>query len=145
MLLDQALLSQCKRVATRGVDGRENGYLIELAKDGNKTTAYLTVTYPHSFKGYHMHLRRTGNFIVLRGKVKIILVEGKQKREIVLDEADPQRITVPTMTYIGIQNVGDTEAWMLNFPQPAYDPSDEGEQQEMSQEDMERLLSEPSP
>jgi dTDP-4-dehydrorhamnose 3,5-epimerase-like enzyme len=92
-----------------------------------------------------MHLRRTGNFIVLRGKVKIILVEGKQKREIVLDEADPQRITVPTMTYIGIQNVGDTEAWMLNFPQPAYDPSDEGEQQEMSQEDMERLLSEPSP
>lgn len=144
-MLNEIMVSQCKRVTTYGLDGKENGYLVELAKDGAKTTAYLTVAYPGSFKGYHMHLRRTGNFVVMRGKVKITIVRGKQKEEFVLDESNPRRITVPVMAYAGIENVGDSDAWMLNFPQPAYDPDDKGEQQEMSSEEMDRWLSETSP
>lgn len=144
MKSDEVLLSQCKRVTTCGLDGKENGYLIELVKDGDKTTAYLTVTYPGSFKGYHLHLRRVGNFVVVRGRVKIIIVEERQKKEIILDETNPQRVMIPTMVYTGIQNIGDTDAWMMNFPQPAYDPNDKGEQQEMSLEKMESWLLEAS-
>ncbi len=139
-MLSDVLLSDCKRVTTYALDGKVNGYLVELAKQGEKTTAYLTVTSPGSFKGYHMHLRRTGNFVVLRGKVKIILVDGGQKKEFILEELNHQRITIPVGVYTGIQNIGETEAWMLNFPQPAYDPNDKGEQQEMSQAEVDQLL-----
>ena len=141
-MLNEILVGQCKHVITYGSDGKENGYLVELAKDGDKTTAYLTVTRPGAFKGYHLHLRRTGNFVVLRGKVKVTIVKEGEKKEIILEEANPQRITIPTMAYAGIQNIGDVDAWMMNFPQPAYDPSDKGEQQDMSPEEMERWLSE---
>ncbi|MEO6077610.1 MAG: WxcM-like domain-containing protein [Candidatus Andersenbacteria bacterium] len=144
MQLNEVLLSQCKRVATYGADGKENGYLLELSKDGDKTTAYLTVAFPGSFKGYHLHLRRTGNFILVSGKLKIIMVQNRIKQEIFLDGASPQRITIPTMIYVGLQNVGTADAWMLNFPQPAYDPSDKGEQQEMSPAEMEDFLSQSS-
>lgn len=125
-----ASLATCKRVETFNADGTHNGYLVELAKDGEKTTVYLTVTKPGAFKGYHLHQRRTSNFVLLKGKLKVIVVNGKQKEEILLDENSLQRLTVPTNVYTALENVGNEDAWLINIPVPPYDPHDRDEQLE---------------
>ena len=49
-------------------------------KNGQKTTCYLSVAYPGCFKGYHLHTVREANYVIVRGKAKIILytLEGKE-------------------------------------------------------------------
>lgn len=131
----------CKKVATHAAGGSiPNGYLIELFKDGEKTAVYLAATFPRGFKGYHLHQVRKGRFVCLRGRVKITVVDGQQKEEVVLDAATPERLFLPTNVYIGIENVGDEEAWLLNYPDPPYDPSLKGEQLEKTPEDIEQQL-----
>lgn len=124
------LIVACKRVETFNADGTHNGYLVELGKDGEKTTAYLTVTKPGAFKGYHLHQRRTSNFVLLKGKLKVIVVDGKRREEILLDGNNSQRLAVPTNVYTALDNVGNEDAWLINIPVPPYDPSDRDEQLE---------------
>ncbi len=48
-----ATIVDAKKVTTYDHGQKENGFLIELYKDGDKTTAYLTAATPGAFKGYH--------------------------------------------------------------------------------------------
>lgn len=119
----------CKKVTTYAAGSPEpNGYLVELYKDGDKTTMYLTVTLPKAFKGYHLHRLRESHYVCLRGRVKVTVVEGTRKDEYILDADTPERLLLPTNVFIGLENVGEGEAWLLNFPHPPYDPSLKDEQ-----------------
>lgn len=129
-MLDQVRREPCKSVTTLDARGKPNGFVIELYKDGPKTTLYLTAAYPKAFKGYHLHAVRSSHYVCLKGKMKISLVENEKKTEHVLDGARPERLFVPTKVWIGLENVGEEEAWLVNFPDPPYDPALEGEQQE---------------
>jgi dTDP-4-dehydrorhamnose 3,5-epimerase-like enzyme len=137
-------LEQAKKVITRDANGSENGWLLELFKDkeaGNKTEVYLTATKPGSFKGYHLHRIRTGRFIALKGKVRIIMYAHNgakwMREEAELDAAAPQRIIIPANTATGLETIGSEEAWLVNYPDPAYDPSIKDEQVEYTQLELE--------
>ena len=80
-----------KKVITYAHDGSENGWLIELSKDGRKTTAYLTAASSGSFKGYHLHRVRAARYVCVRGRMKIIVYVDGKRQEHVLDAAAPQR------------------------------------------------------
>ena len=137
MMIESVASEPAKRVATYGHDGAENGWLLELYKDGRLTTAYLTACAPGAFKGYHLHRVRAARYVCVRGRMKIILYAGGQRQEHVLDAANPGRLFIPANTATGLQNIGDEEAWLINYPDPPYDPNLADEQVEYTQEELE--------
>lgn len=127
-----------KKVITRTAAGEENGFLIELYKDGDKTVAYLTAAKPGAFKGYHLHRIRAARYACIRGKMRIILYKDKQREEHILDATQPSRLFIPPNIATGLENIGQEEAWLINYPDPAYDPNLKDEQVEYTQEELEQ-------
>lgn len=129
-MLEQIRKEPCKKVQTFDAQKHPNGFLLELYKDGPKTTLYLTAATPGAQKGYHLHTRRSSHLVCVRGQMKVTVVEGRQNVVHVLDARTPERLFVPTNVWILYENVGEEEGWMINFPSPPYDPDLVGEQQE---------------
>jgi len=136
-------LQASKKVKTFDHQGRENGWLMELYKDketGQKTEAYLTAALPGAFKGYHLHRIRAARYVAVKGKMKIICYENKdgkwQSTEFILSADNPQRLFIPKNVATGLENIGTEEAWLINYPDPAYDPSLKDEQVEYTLEDL---------
>lgn len=133
-----------KKVKTVDHSGAENGFLIELYKDketGQKTEVYLTAALPGAFKGYHLHRVRAARYVALKGKMKITTYEHDGQKwtptETILDAATPTRMFIPKNAATGLENIGTEEAWLINYPDPAYDPSLKDEQVEYTKEELE--------
>ena len=128
--------AKAKKITTYDLKETENGYLIELGKDGPKTTSYLTVALPGCFKGYHMHTVRCSNYVCIRGKVDVVLFvkEGPYHGKSVfrLSAEGPDSLHIPINIPTAIHNPFPEEAWLINIPDPPYDPSLEGEQVDMN-------------
>lgn len=136
-----AKLEEAKKVITRNeITHIENGYLVELFKDvtGRKTEAYLTVTKPGAFKGYHLHTIREARYVCLKGKIKVTLyIPGSmEKEEHILDANNLSRLYIPKNVATGLLNIGEEDAWVINYPNPAYDPDLKGEQIEYTEEEL---------
>jgi len=136
-MIDKVMKEPAKKVTTYDHGGTENGWLIELYKDGNKTTAYLTAAAPGAFKGYHLHRVRAARYVCVRGRMKIILYVGGKRQEHILDASKAERLFIPPNVATGLENIGDEEAWLVNYPDPAYDPELKDEQVEYSEEELE--------
>lgn len=133
-----------KKVTTFDADKKENGWLIEMFKDkdtGTKTEVYLSAALPGAFKGYHLHRVRAARYVCLKGKMKIITYERESekwvKTEHILDAAQPQRLFIPKNTATGLENIGTEDGWLVNYPDPPYDPSLKDEQVEYTKEELE--------
>ncbi|MEX2245903.1 MAG: WxcM-like domain-containing protein [Dehalococcoidia bacterium] len=137
MTIDGVHVESAKRVATFDHAGAENGWLLELYKDGRKTVAYLTVAKPGAFKGYHLHRVRAARYVCIRGRVTIILYAGRRREEHLLDASEPRRLFIPPNVATGLHNTGDEEAWLINYPEPAYNPDLADEQVEYTQDELE--------
>lgn len=135
-------VEDAKKIVTKDPSGSENGFLIELLKDGDKTIAYLTAASPGAFKGYHLHRVRAARYICVKGKMKITLQRPgeKTREEYILDAGKPKRLYIPKETATGLQNIGEEEAWLINFPDPPYDPTLVDEQVEYTEEELAKGL-----
>jgi dTDP-4-dehydrorhamnose 3,5-epimerase-like enzyme len=137
-----ATTEEAKKVITHNNHGEDNGFLIELFKggeSGEKTEVYLTAAAPGAFKGYHLHRVRAARYVAIKGKMKITLYkpgEPSSKEEHILDSATPSRLFIPKDVATGLENIGDEEAWLINYPDPAYDPSLTDEQVEYTEEEL---------
>lgn len=138
-------VEKAKKVQTFNIDRNENGWLMELFKDkktGLKTEIYLSAALPGAFKGYHLHRIRAARYVCLKGRMKIIMYERIKgewvKTEHTLDAKVPERLFIPKNTATGLMNIGDEEGWLVNYPDPAYDPSLKDEQVEYTLEDLEK-------
>lgn len=135
--MESVRIEDAKKVTTFDHAGDDNGWLIELYKDGPKTTAYLTAASPRAFKGYHLHRVRAARYVCVRGRMKIILYVDGKRQEYVLDAAKPQRLFIPPNVATGLENIGDEEAWLVNYPDPPYDPDLKDEQVEYTEAELE--------
>lgn len=111
---------------------------MELKKEGQKTISYLTCVAVGGFKGFHLHRIRIANYVCIRGSVRVELYhfeEGWRKEEVILEVGD--KLQIPTDIPTGLFNIGAEEAWIVNFPNPPYDPEIK-EQIEYSKEDLEK-------
>jgi dTDP-4-dehydrorhamnose 3,5-epimerase-like enzyme len=135
-MIGEVALDAAKKVVTYDHAGNPNGWLVELYKDGNKTIAYLTAASPGAFKGYHLHRVRAARYVCVRGRMKIILYVDGARQEHLLDAAEPQRLFIPPNVATGLQNIGDEEAWLINYPDPAYDPDLTDEQVEYTEAEL---------
>lgn len=132
-------IEEAKKVTTFDLNKNPNGFLMELYKDGEKTTAYLTTVKPGMFKGYHLHRVRAARYVILKGKMTITLFkpETQEKEDYVLDAENPKRLFIPKDIATGLLNTGSEEAWLINYPNPPYDPSLKDEQVEYTLEELE--------
>ena len=140
MKIDKVKIEEAKKVATFDLNKKQNGFLIELFKDGKKTAAYLTCAKPGAFKGYHLHKVRASRYICIKGKMKIILYVDGKREEHILSADKPQRLFIPRNIPTGLLNTGDSEAWLVNYPSPAYDPDLKGEQVDFTEEELEEKI-----
>lgn len=136
-MIDEVAREPAKRVTTYDHDGNENGWLIELYKDGRFTTAYLTAAKPGAFKGYHLHRVRAARYVCVRGRMRIILYVNGKREEHILDAREPSRLFIPANVATGLENIGDEEAWLINYPDPPYDPELRDEQVEYTAAELE--------
>lgn len=132
-----------KKVTTFDLTGKENGFLIELFKNketGEKTEAYLTAAAPGAFKGYHLHRIRAARYVAVKGKMRITTYEHDgskwNKTETILDSTNPTRMYIPKDIATGLENIGDDEAWLINYPDPPYDPEIKDEQVDYTEEEL---------
>jgi len=145
MEIKELKLEPAKKVKTTTLEGKENGWLMELFKDketGQKTESYLTAALPGAFKGYHLHRVRAARYVAIKGKMRITCFEQKNgkwiKSEFILEAGNPQRLFIPKNVATGLENIGDEEAWLINYPDPAYDPDLKDEQVEYTLEELEQ-------
>lgn len=136
-MIDKVAAEPAKRVLTYDASGAENGWLTELYKDGDKTVAYLTAAKPGAFKGYHLHRVRAARYVCIRGRMRIILYVDGKREEHLLDASSPQRLCIPANVATGLENIGDEEAWLINYPDPPYDPALKDEQVEYTEAELE--------
>ena len=136
-MINKIKIEPAKKVKTFDLENEENGFLTELFKDKDKTVFYLSTTKPGAFKGYHLHRVRAARYVCIKGKMKIIIYQNKKRQEFILDAQNPQRLFIPKNTATGLENIGDEEAWLINYPDPAYDPKLKDEQVEYTQEELE--------
>lgn len=134
-----------KKVMTKDHSGAENGFLIEMFKDkltGERTEVYLSAALPGAFKGYHLHRVRAARYVCLKGKMKIITYEREGnswvRSEHILDASTPSRLFIPKDVATGLENIGTEEGWLVNYPDPSYDPALKDEQVEYTQEELEQ-------
>lgn len=137
---------------TKDHSGNKNGLLMEMfkSKDGSKTEVYLSTALPGAFKGYHLHRVRAARYVCLKGKMKIITYERQGnnpdasvgarwvRSENIIDSSVPERLVIPKDVATGLENIGDEESWLVNYPDPAYDPQSKDEQVEYTQEELEQ-------
>lgn len=136
MSVEEIKIETAKKVKTFDLQGRENGWLMELYKDGEKTVAYLTVALSGAFKGYHMHRVRASRYVCIRGKMKIILYRDGKREEHILEAARANRLYIPKNVPTGLQNIGDEEGWLINYPDPPFDPELKDEQVDFTEEEL---------
>ncbi|MBI4363246.1 MAG: WxcM-like domain-containing protein [Candidatus Doudnabacteria bacterium] len=144
MQSDKVHLEPAKKMQTKDHSGKENGWLVEMfkSKDGSKTEVYLSTALPGAFKGYHLHRVRAARYVCLKGKMRIITYEREGNKwvrsENILDASVPQRLFIPKNVATGLENIGDEEGWLINYPDPPYDPELKDEQVEYTQEELEQ-------
>ena len=145
-MIDSVHVEPAKKVTTYDHGGDENGFLIELFKAGDKTEIYLTAATPGAFKGYHLHRVRAARYMCVKGKMRITLYSQSRdggtmrwvREEHILDAGEPKRLFIPKDVATGLENIGDEEAWLINYPDPPYDPGLKDEQVEYTQVELEQ-------
>ena len=137
-MITKAYTEPAKKVATYDLDKNENGFLMEMFKsdDGKKTEVYLSCAKPGAFKGYHLHRVRAARYVCVKGKMKIILYNNGKREEHILSAEEPKRLFIPPMVPTGLENIGSEDGWLINYPDPAYDPELKGEQVDFTQEEL---------
>jgi dTDP-4-dehydrorhamnose 3,5-epimerase-like enzyme len=144
-MIDKVSVEPAKYVVTRDHGGKENGFLIEMFKGGptaELTEVYLSAATPGAFKGYHLHRVRAARYVCLRGRMRIILYQRSGdkwvREEHILDGSKPSRLFIPKNVATGLENIGDDEGWLVNYPDPPYDSSLKDEQVEYTQAELEQ-------
>lgn len=107
------------------------GWLVELFRDDElpgdfkPTMSYLSVTHPGIARGPHEHRDQTDLFVFLDGEYELHLWENRsgnpETHEIHRFGAENRAaVWVPPGVVHAYRNVGDTDAFVLNFPNQLY-------------------------
>lgn len=125
-----------KRIVTKDKNGVVNGFLVPLfnihdgwaASEQYPQQVYLTVVMPGKVKGPHLHLKRWGLFTCIKGNGKVVTrTDSGYEAFLTGEDHDFATIQVPAGVPAALQNVGDTDAYFLNMPSPAWQANDQDE------------------
>jgi dTDP-4-dehydrorhamnose 3,5-epimerase len=109
----------------------QRGWLTELYRDDElpegfePTMSYLSVTHAGVARGPHEHREQTDGFAFISGAFDLYLWEnrpgfGSAVEKHRVGEENPVFVTVPPGVVHAYKNVGDGDAFVLNFPDRLY-------------------------
>ena len=86
---------------------------------------YISVTHPGVSRGPHEHVDQTDLFVFLDGRYELRLWEnreGYEKINVVIEvgKENPVSVIVPPGVVHGYKNIGESDAYVLNFPDQLY-------------------------
>ena len=93
----------------------------ELPEGFKPAMGYISLTHPGVARGPHEHKEQTDGFVFLSGRFRLYLWEnrtGEEQKSVQLEvgEENPVFVTVPPGVVHAYKNVGDEDAFVLNFP-----------------------------
>jgi dTDP-4-dehydrorhamnose 3,5-epimerase len=116
---------------------RDHGVITEIFRPEWDPTGlpvvhiYQSRLYPGALGAWSCHQRSTDRLFVNQGQLKIVLFDGREGSktrgflmEVHAGDARPSLIVVPPGIWHGLQNLGSTDALILNCPTEAYDYKD---------------------
>jgi dTDP-4-dehydrorhamnose 3,5-epimerase len=123
------------RQQSKNQKGEINGYVVSLYKDWEKLfqaeprQVYLNCCLPGEQKGPHLHMKRWDYFTTIRGAARFVLKYGPGDYEeinvAVKDGLGVKIVEVPPAIPCLIVNIGKSETWVVNLPNPAWHPDDQ--------------------
>ncbi len=140
-------IKRCRKVFTKDVNGRENGFLVDILNRHDEIFAdrtdevfqqfYYSTVYKHMFKGFHTHPHKLDTVFCLFGKAQLVIhpeviEKGDDTKKIDPDkliiipfDADKEVLTItfPSKYPHGYFGVSDI-AYILNYRNPAWNPDD---------------------
>jgi len=82
---------------------------------------YFSTAYPGVIKGWHEHTKMTLNYCVIKGMIKLVLIDNRPKsstykkiQEIYLGEHNYVFVQVPAKIINGFKNISNEEAIIAN-------------------------------
>lgn len=113
------------------VFGDARGWLAELFRDDDlpegfrPAMSYLSVTHPGVARGPHEHVFQADGFVFLDGEYELYLWENRPGKaaapmRVRVGAANPVFVIVPPGVVHAYKNVGDKDAFVLNFPNKLY-------------------------
>ena len=107
------------------------GWLMELFRDDEvpegfePAMGYVSVTKPGVARGPHEHVHQTDCFVFLDGSYELYLWENRPGHEEAFEThrvgaENPMAAFVPPGVVHAYRNVGESEAFVLNFPDKLY-------------------------
>ncbi|HEX7808930.1 MAG TPA: dTDP-4-dehydrorhamnose 3,5-epimerase [Thermoanaerobaculia bacterium] len=92
---------------------------------------YQSRLFPGAIGAWSCHAKHTDRLFVNQGHLKIVLFDGRdtsstfgQIREHFVGDARPTFVVLPPGVWHGLQNLGASDALVLNYPTHAYDYED---------------------
>jgi dTDP-4-dehydrorhamnose 3,5-epimerase len=117
----------------------ERGRLMEMLRADDEIfvrfgQVYMTTAYPGAVKAWHYHKKQFDHFVVVRGMMKVVLYDGREKsptfreiNEFFMGEHNPILLQIPPLVHHGFKCIGETEALVINVPTETYDPQNPDE------------------
>ena len=141
---DGQLVTSEWRILQRRIDGvearevlhvpRDHGVITEMYRsEWDPTGLPVTQVYqsrllPGAIGAWSCHARSIDRLFVNQGYVKLVLYDGREDsetfgcvNEIHTGDARPAFVVIPTGVWHGLQNLGTSDALMVNLPTLAYD------------------------
>ena len=89
---------------------------------------YMTTAFPGVVKGWHYHKKQHDNMVVVKGMMKIVLFDDREKsptrgevNEFFAGMHNPVRITIPPGVCHGFKCISSEEAIVINTVTEPYD------------------------
>jgi len=111
----------------------ERGWLMELLRNDWEHfqkfgQVYVTAAHPQVVKAWHMHKKQTDNMACVKGMIKLVLCDGREKsktkrevNEFIIGEKNPVLVKVPPRIWHGFKAIGEEYALVVNIPTEVYD------------------------
>ena len=110
----------------------ERGRLMEILRADDDIfrqfgQVYMTTAYPGVVKAWHYHKIQDDHFAVVRGMMKLVLFDDRDKsstkgkiNEFFMGTHNPILVKIPVGVYHGFKAIGDKEAIVINVPTEPY-------------------------
>jgi dTDP-4-dehydrorhamnose 3,5-epimerase len=116
---------------------RDHGVITEMYRSDWDPTGlpvvhiYQSRLFPAALGAWSCHMKSIDRLFVNQGHLKVVLYDGREESpthglimELHVGDARPAFLVLPPGIWHGIQNLGATDALMLNYPTHAYDYAD---------------------
>jgi dTDP-4-dehydrorhamnose 3,5-epimerase len=116
---------------------RDHGVITEMFRPEWDPTSkpvvhiYQSRLFPGAIGAWSCHMKSIDRLFVNQGHLKIVLYDGREHSsscgammELHVGDARPAFLVIPTGVWHGLQNLGGSDALLLNFPTRAYDYED---------------------